>query len=350
MPRSKNKMTIKDVAKALSVSTATISNAFNRPDQLSETLREHILSECQRLGYVGPSAAGRYLRTGRSGVVGVVLTDRLSYSMSDYVASHFLSGLAEEFDQAHLNMLLLSARDMDQANRQRLHESMVDGFIVYGFLPEGRTLAQMKMQQKRLIVVDHTIEGYGSVNIDNRAASKQIAMHALKHQPKNPAILALRITSDDNIVKVDEESLKTVGLRLSLDRLKGSFDAFDELGLKRPMDHIWNLPVNSYDQAYTLAERVLNHPKRPDLLLCQSDMMAIAAMRVALKMDINIPKELIITGFDGIPEAQAMPQKITTIQQHSFDKGRVTAKLFIEGKTNESVIAPTELLIGESCP
>ena len=344
------KMTIKEVAKAIGVSTATISNAFNRPDQLSEALREKILTECKQLGYVGPSAAGRYLRTGRSGVVGIVLTDRLSYSMSDYVASHFLSGLAEEFDKAHLNMLLLSARDMDMANRQRLHESMVDGFIVYGFINQGRTLAQMKMQQKRLIVVDHTIEGYGSVNIDNRGASRQIALHALKHQPRNPAILALRITSDDNITKVDAESLKTIGLRLSLDRLNGYFDAFDELGLNRPMDHIWNLHVNSYDQAYKLAERVLNHPNRPDLLLCQSDMMAIAAMRVALKMGINIPQDLKITGFDGIPEAQAMPQKITTIQQHSFEKGRVAAQLFIEGKTTDDVISPTELLIGESCP
>jgi DNA-binding LacI/PurR family transcriptional regulator len=344
------KMTIKEVAKAIGVSTATISNAFNRPDQLSEALRTKILSKCQELGYVGPSAAGRYLRTGRSGVVGIVLTDRLAYSMNDYVASHFLSGLADEFDKAHLNMLLLSARDLDHANRQRLHESMVDGFIVYGFIPPGPTLEHLKRQQKRLIVVDHKIEGYGSVNIDNREASYQIAKHALKQTPKNPAILALRITSDDGISQANEETLKTVGLRLSLDRLNGYFDAFDEAGIERPMDQIWNLHVNDYDEAFKLAYQVLSQPNRPDLLLCQSDVMAIAAMRAALQMGIQFPEELRITGFDGIPEAQAMPKAITTIQQHSFEKGRMAAKLFIENRMSEDVVMPTELLIGYSCP
>ena len=71
---------------------------------------------------------------------------------------------------------------------------------------------------------------------------------------------------------------------------------------------------------------------------------------VALQMGIKFPEDLRITGFDGIPEAQAMPKPITTIQQHSFDKGRMAAKLFIENRMSEDVIMPTELMIGESCP
>jgi DNA-binding LacI/PurR family transcriptional regulator len=45
-----------------------------------------------------------------------------------------------------------------------------------------------------------------------------------------------------------------------------------------------------------------------------------------------------------------MPKAITTIQQHSFEKGRMAARLFIENRMSEDVVMPTELLIGESCP
>jgi len=67
------RMTLKAVADALGVSTASISNAFNRPDQLSAILRDRILKECERLGYHGPNPAARSLRTGATGVVGVML-------------------------------------------------------------------------------------------------------------------------------------------------------------------------------------------------------------------------------------------------------------------------------------
>ena len=59
---TKTKLTLKDVALQLGVSTATISNAFNRPDQLSKARREHILAECDRIGYTGPNKAAQILR------------------------------------------------------------------------------------------------------------------------------------------------------------------------------------------------------------------------------------------------------------------------------------------------
>ena len=59
--KNEKKLTLKDVAEQLNVSTATISNAFNRPDQLSVKLKESILSRCKEMGYYGPNAAARSL-------------------------------------------------------------------------------------------------------------------------------------------------------------------------------------------------------------------------------------------------------------------------------------------------
>ena len=67
------RMTVKSLAAAIGVSPATISNAYNHPDQLSAQLRERILATAAELGYPGPDAAGRTLRMGRAEAVGVLL-------------------------------------------------------------------------------------------------------------------------------------------------------------------------------------------------------------------------------------------------------------------------------------
>ncbi len=103
----RKKPTLKEVAKQLGVSTATVSNAFNRPDQLSSSLRERILAQCNKLGYTGPSVTARSLRTGKTGVIGVLLADNLTYSFTDPVSTLFLSGISETLDSMHVNMLLL---------------------------------------------------------------------------------------------------------------------------------------------------------------------------------------------------------------------------------------------------
>ncbi len=59
--------TLLDVARAAGVSRTTVSNAFNRPDQLSAGLRGRVLATARALGYAGPNPVARMLRTGRVG-------------------------------------------------------------------------------------------------------------------------------------------------------------------------------------------------------------------------------------------------------------------------------------------
>ena len=73
MPDSKH-WTLKSIAKELGVSNATVSNAFNRPDQLSEKRRTDILAACNELGYFGPNKAAQSLRRGKFDTVALVLS------------------------------------------------------------------------------------------------------------------------------------------------------------------------------------------------------------------------------------------------------------------------------------
>src|SRR3954454_12113407 len=100
-------VTLKTVAQAVGVSPSTVSNAYNKPDQLSAALRERILITARELGYAGPDAAARALRSGRAGSVGVLFTDKLSYAFSDPYAVGFLAGLSEIAEQFSTSLLLM---------------------------------------------------------------------------------------------------------------------------------------------------------------------------------------------------------------------------------------------------
>ena len=74
-PTPRRRATLASLAAELKVSRTTVSNAYNRPDQLSADLRERVLATAKRLGYPGPDPVARSLRTRRAGAVGLMITD-----------------------------------------------------------------------------------------------------------------------------------------------------------------------------------------------------------------------------------------------------------------------------------
>ena len=93
--RSQNRKTLASLAAELGVSRTTVSNAYNRPDQLAPATRERILSAAAAHGYTGPDPTARSLRTRRAGSTGVLLTEHLSYAFEDAASVDFLAGMAE---------------------------------------------------------------------------------------------------------------------------------------------------------------------------------------------------------------------------------------------------------------
>ena len=99
-PATSRRPSLKDVADALGVTAATVSNAYNRPNQLSPALRDRVLEKARLLGYPGPNPIARGLRRGRTGAIGVLYADRLSYAFKDPVAVELLAGIATATEAA----------------------------------------------------------------------------------------------------------------------------------------------------------------------------------------------------------------------------------------------------------
>ena len=335
--------TLKTIAQKLGVSTATISNAFSRPDQLSATLREKILAACAEVGYMGPNKAAQSLRKGSSGIIAVVLSDSLEYMVSDPVASQFLKGVATELERHKLNLLLFSgsAASLDSI------ADFVDGFICYGAPRNLALIDELKRARKRVLTVDFDLPGRPSVNIDNEQAAFEIASQVVTAS-STVAVLGLRLIDSQLSGPVGDSPMWDNESSIAHRRLDGYFRAAAHAGVQISNQQIWHIPVSSQLVAEDAVKQALAQYPRPTVLLCMSDLIALSAMRVALAQGLRIPQDIKIVGFDGIEEGLRYNPSLTSVWQFSDAKGRAAVQAFLAHSEEKQWLA-YEIRQGDSC-
>ncbi|GAB5381085.1 MAG: LacI family DNA-binding transcriptional regulator [Aliiglaciecola sp.] len=324
----------------MGVSTATISNAFNRPDQLSAKLRERILRDAAKLGYHGPNLAARTLRRGESDVIGVMLSDSLTYSLSDPVANQLLQGVSEVLVERNKHLLLLSSHI--DSSEQRGAESLPDGFILYGTIDQP-SFERVKRTGKPLVLVDFESDEITSVNIDNEKGAYKIADLALKQGSNEVAVLGLKLIDFDRVCRLTQADLDAEYKEISRSRLAGFTRAATENGCAFQPDSVWHIPINSTANAEIAAREALTKHPRPNVLLCMSDVIALSAIRVARDLGLDVPNDVSITGFDGIPESERSNPPLSTVCQQSIEKGRLAATMLLDGADDKQVTLETKL-------
>jgi DNA-binding LacI/PurR family transcriptional regulator len=336
--------TLKSIAQELGVSNATVSNAFNRPDQLSEKRRNEILAACNRLGYFGPNKAARSLRRGQFDTVALVLPDSVAYMVSDPVASKFMKGVAEVLEQHKINLLLFSG----SAESVNSVSDFVDGFICYGRPRNSVLVDQLKLIKKKVVTVDFNIHRSASVSIDNRRGAYDVASLALQSEQDQVAILGLRLLDTSLTCRVYDFDSMEIDTSIAHQRLQGYLDAISDKQVALSNDRVWNIPESNSDFATIAAREALSCEPRPNVFLCMSDLIALAVMREAQRRGLSVPEDIRVVGFDGIEEAQRMVPALTTVYQHSERKGRQAAQMFIDDAHHAEILAH-ELLLGASC-
>ena len=168
--------TLDTVAAAAGVSRMTVSNAYNRPDQLSAATRERILAVAAELRYSGPSPAGRSLRRGHADTIGIVLTESLSYAFTDPGLVSFLRGVADELTEAGRAMLLVPTHSVRDDHLVR--DAIVDAFVLCSLRDGDPAVAAAQSRGIPLVTVGSPkLKGSPHIGIDNIAAAKLAADH-----------------------------------------------------------------------------------------------------------------------------------------------------------------------------
>src|SRR6478672_1644476 len=173
--RSVRRPSLATVAEQVGVSTATVSNSFNRPEKVSADVRSRVLAEAERQGYAGPDPAARQLSTGRTDTLGLLFTGELAFAFRDPAAVAFIEGLAMSCQSAGLNMLLISTESTGDRT-SAVGNAVVDGFVVYSVPPDDPHLRRILDRQLPTVVVDSPpdLRGVDWVGPDDRAGARAL--------------------------------------------------------------------------------------------------------------------------------------------------------------------------------
>ena len=329
-PTPRRRATLASLAAELKVSRTTVSNAFNRPDQLSPELRQRVLATAKQLGYV-PDPVARSLRTRKAGAVGLVMTEALTYSFSDPAARDFVAGMAQSCEELGQGLLLVAvgpSRSLEDGTAAVLGAG-VDGFVLYSVGDDDPYLQAVLQRRLPVVVVDQPkdLSGMSRVGIDDRAAMRELADHVLGLGHREIGLLTMRLGRDRRQDLVDAERLKSSIFDVQRERILGVWDAMKAAGVDPDSLTV----VESYDHLSTsggdAAKVAMEANPRITALMCTADILALSAMDYLRAHGIYVPGQITLTGFDGVPDA--ISRGLTTVAQPSLQKGRRAAELLL---------------------
>jgi DNA-binding LacI/PurR family transcriptional regulator len=344
-------VTLKSLAQQLGVSAMTVSNAFNRPEELSADLRQHILSTAARAGYHGPRPSGRMLRTGLAGAIALFNPDPIPHLFEDTNASAFMAGISEICEKHQYGLTVLPPAQ-DTSRITAIDKVAVDGFILYAIPDHSSIIKRVLGRQLPTVTVDMgKLLGIAAVGIDDRDAARKIAAHVLELGHRQIAILSLEMLPDGFSGPVDRDRVKRCRASVTRQRLLGYVDGLNAAGIDLATVPIYEIRINDDAEASYWTKKFLKRKRsRPTAIFSMSDRMAFGALRAATQLGLNVPQDLSIIGFDDIPQAAGSTPALTTVRQPSRAKGQTAAAL-VAGDlpyTVEFRELSTELIVRES--
>ena len=337
--------TLQTIADALGVSRSTVSNAYNRPDQLAPELRARILAVAAELGYPGPDPAARRLRTGRSGVIGLLFTEALSYAFADPGAVGFLEGLAREAEAGGTALLLVpSPPEQDAAAAVR--DAVVDGLCIYSMADQQpAVIAALERGLPTVIVEEPDVPGHAFIGIDDRTATRTVADHVLGLGHRRIAILTDRLVPDAYEGPVDAAREAMATFHIGRQRLAGFREGLAAAGIDWAAVPKEERP-NELAAGVDAGRAVLAREPRPTAILAATDQLALGALQAAQELGLRVPGGVSVTGFDDIPAAALAD--LTTVRQPLLEKGVQAARMLAElqaGGPPRRVRLPVELVV-----
>lgn len=325
------RVTIIDVASALGVAVSTVSNAYNRPDQLSAELRGRIFEVAAQLGYAGPDPVARSLRQQQAGAIGVLFAERLAYAFTDPAAVLVLAGIATALEQAGLGLLLVPGRADDTTTVQR---ALVDGFIVYSMLEHDPLVEAALRRQLPTVLLDQPPRrGVPSITINDVHGARQAAEHLLHLGHRHFAIITDRLTEP----LVGAVSVETIPVNEQVTctffvprmRFQGYRTALERAGLSWTDVRIHECVDNSEADGAAAMQALLAVSPRPTAVLCITDRLALGAIAAVQQAGLGVPGDVSIIGFDDIPAATHAEPPLTTVRQAHREKGLLAGQALV---------------------
>ena len=328
---------ISELAKLAGVSAGTVSRALAGKDLVNSQTRERIQALAREHGFRPNQMASR-LRTGQTGVVGVVIP--LGHEQKQHISDPFfmtlLGHLADALIDRGYDLMLSRALPVDNAEwLERIVDSgMLDGVLLIGQSDQFRNIESVAARYRPLVVWGTHREGqqHCVVGTDSFAGGRLAAQHLIARGCRRIAFFG-----------------DTRGLEIER-RLAGARAAAEESGTGTVIDG-FATHLSAEEMGGQIAADLDRMDPATDAIFAASDLIAMATLRLLHERGRKVPRDLALVGFDDLPmTAQTVP-KLTTIHQDIAGGARamVTSLLArIAGEDTPSTIMVPRLIVRES--
>jgi LacI family transcriptional regulator len=331
--------TLRDVANAAGVHTATASRALNpnaRALVNAETARR-VLRAAESLGY-RPNPIARSLKTAKSGTIGLVIPD-----LTNPLFPPIVRGIEDVLAPAGYSTLIVNTDDRpdrEQAQITSLRSRQAEGLIIATALLEHPLLRQLQEQRVPMVLVNRRTEGLdvGSVAANDAAG---IGL-AVRHLVDLGHCRIIHLAGPQNT-------------STGVERLRAFRTAMREYGLDDTA-RIMVCDRWTEDAGAQTLRTALDSGDDFTAVVAGNDLIALGCYDVFAERDITCPTDISVIGFNGMPFLDKLRPPLTTIAIPHQDIGRDAARMLLESiaepdRTPRSVLLPpTPVVRGSTAP
>jgi DNA-binding LacI/PurR family transcriptional regulator len=324
---------ISDLAKLAGVSPGTVSRALTDTGLISQKTRERIKALAREHDF-RPNVMARNLRFQKTGAIGVVIP--LGHETGQHISDPFfitmLGLLADALTERGYDLVLSRVIPTNGDWLDRFTDSgRVDGIIVIGQSNQFEVLEAVAARYRPLVVWGGYQKGqtHCSVGTDNVAGGELAAQHLIDRGCKS-----ITFFGDPSALEIAQ-------------RLEGCKAAMHRAGLS---GNLSILPAHLVDNPSDTAmlDFLADSTTRPQGIFAASDVIAMSALRTLAELEIDVPGETKVIGFDGMAMGEHTVPRLSTVRQDLTTGAHNLVDLLlrrIAGEDTASVVMPPELVV-----
>src|SRR5579863_2713492 len=328
-------VSIKEVAEAAGVSTATVSRVLSNGLHVRPEVRAHVMATVERLGY-RPNLVARSLRSQQSNTVGLIVSD---------IRNPFFTSVSRAIeDMAYeqgFSVVLCNTDESAEKEAAYLHlmrATNIAGVIVSPTQQTVVTFASANLPFP-MVTIDRVIpdSDVDAVLLDNVDAAYRLTAHLIENGYRRIGALCGETSTTGQDRRAGyEKALRAHGITLSTELVKS---------LQPKME-----------AGYAAALKMLDTAQPPDAFFTTNSLLAAGAFQAIRDRDLTIPDEIALVTFDETTWALLVEPAITLIVQPTYEIGKTAAELLLQRIVNpvrptRQVILKGQLLVrGSSIP
>jgi LacI family transcriptional regulator len=317
-------ITIKDIAKALGISTSTVSRALADTWDVKHETRDKVLAMARELNY-HPNLNAKNLHNKRSGIIGVIIPEFINGFFPTVI-----EGIQEVLQREGYGVLIVQSnesREQERKNLYLLDEKMVEGIII-SITNEGGNEEHYKHIMDAgtpIVFFNRVCENLDApkVVIDDTQMAEMAVNHLINSGYKRIAHLA----GPSNLLVAHK-------------RIEGYKNALRKHNIDIDEQNIIESGIFIKDGINTAKQMLNSNIPLPDAIFCFNDPVAIGAMKALKEAGVRIPDDVAIVGFSEDIMATIVEPPLTSVRQPMKEMGQQAAKLILEQIKSEKPIKP----------